>query len=383
MNTDSLKLTVLALRGQGIRTILTTAGVAAATMLVIMLLATHKSLTNGVHLFAGREDVDLWVAPRGTDNLIRSAGFLPSVTEVEEASGAGLINVSPIFRSFVTVESMPQKENPGSQISRKLTLLAIGYKTSGGLGGPNSIFEGREIGHPDEVVIDRAAAHRLGIQQGDSIYVNDWAVKVVGITRGTNLLATQFLFTDIHFIWDSLAMWDYASFILVQLAEGTDTADTATAIREKFPDVNVISRSAFVENNLREVVSGFMPVFGLVTVLGISVAVVLVILLIQGLVEDRRADIAVLFALGQSVRVVGLSLVKRAALLVISGSITGVIMAVTLSETLSHFAPQIEFTYSALHVGFACLLFLAAGVLSSVIPALRLRKIEPLEAFRA
>ena len=71
----TLRLIGRALRGRRARTALTVGGVAATTLLVLVLVAAHRSLARGVHAYAGQPGIDLWVAPAGTDNLIRSSGL--------------------------------------------------------------------------------------------------------------------------------------------------------------------------------------------------------------------------------------------------------------------------------------------------------------------
>jgi putative ABC transport system permease protein len=218
---------------------------------------------------------------------------------------------------------------------------------------------------------------------GDSLLVNDWMVQLVGLSRGTNLLATHFMFTGIETIWDSYARWDQASFILVRLEPGTDPATVVSAVEERFPDVSVYTRGQFLENNLREVASGMLPVMALVALLGVGVSSVLVVLLVQGLVEDRRDDIAVMLAMGNSLVTVGASLIIRAVVLVAGGCLAGSLLALVLSAVLDRTAPHIEFTFATGQFAVVFLIFLLAGLLATAVPLLRLRKIDPLEVFRA
>jgi putative ABC transport system permease protein len=384
MNRHLLILTGRALRGRFIRTSLTIGGIAATSMLVVILLATHRSLTTGVETYAGQPGVDLWVAPKGTDNLIRATGFLPVIRDTTEAIELGVTTFNHIMRAFVSV-SLPGGSQTGKDAATagRLTLLAIGYEIPNGLGGPPRVVAGRAPSTFDEVTLDRGAAHRLGVEPGDSILVNEWKVQLVGITRGTNLLATQFMFTGIENLWDYNARWDQASFILVRLEPGADPEVVVREVEERFPEVHVYTRQQFLSNNLREVAAGMLPILGLVAILGVGVSSVLVVLLIQGLVEDRREDIAVMLAMGNSAFNTGLSLIVRASVLVFSGCLAGSLLAIALARVLDRAAPHIEFTFAAGHFAIVFIIFMAAGLFATLIPLLRLRNVDPLEVFRA
>jgi hypothetical protein len=97
------------------------------------------------------------------------------------------------------------------------------------------------------------------------------------------------------------------SFVTVRAAPGTDREALARALLARLAGTSVLTREAFVAANLREVSAGLLPLLGLLVTLGLAVAAVLVALLSQGLVEERRTT-RVLLALGAGPhRVVGLS----------------------------------------------------------------------------
>jgi putative ABC transport system permease protein len=369
-----------ALRGRRARFVLTLVGIAATTLLVLVLVAAHRSLSTGVNAYAGQPQIDLWIAPPGTDNLIRSSGFLRPESEVGIGSVPGVAAVDPVLRSFVSVQVTPQTDE--ARVDR-LTLLAVAYAAPAGLGGPPELATGRAPAGAGEIALDRAAAHRLRVRPGDVVLVNQRAAEVVGLTRGTNLLATQFLFSDIEEARHVDALPGRASFLLVRLVPGSDAASVAEEIRLRFPDVAVFDRATFVANNLREVASGLLPLLVLIALLGVGVSSVLVVLLVQGLAEDRRADIAVLLALGASVPAIGAGLIVRAGVLVFLGGCVGTLLAVALAGFLDRFLPGIELSYTPGMVVSVLTIFLVAGLMAAVIPLLRLRRIDPLEAFRA
>ena len=366
-----------ALRSRRTRAVLAASGVAGSTLLVLVLLATYRSLTTSAAAYAGQPGCDLWVAPRGTGNLIRSGGYVPASWEEAVSRVPGVVAVDPILRTFVSVSAASPA--PGRS---PLTLLAIGYRGPTGLGGPPALASGRSSGGPDEVTLDRAAAFRLRVAPGDELLVDEERMRVVGLTRGTNLLATQFLFGDYDQASDALGAYGRASFLLVRVAPGQDSRIVAARVAQALPHASVLPRHQFVLNNQREVSAGFLPLLLLLTVLGVAVAALLVGLLAQGLVEDRRGDIAVLFALGADPLDVARGVLAHVAGLVLAGSLLGAALAHALAAALDRTLPTIELTYRALDLAGVLALSSVAGVAAALAPVARLRRIDPLEAFR-
>jgi ABC-type lipoprotein release transport system permease subunit len=279
----------------------------------------------------------------------------------------------------VTVEPLHPRRPPPAP---RLTLLAVGYRAPAGLAGPPALAEGRapEIGR--QVALDRAAAFRLGVRLNDTVQVGKLRLRVVGLTRGTNLIATQFLFLPLGTARRTQHLSGSASFVAVHVAAGADPMVVARAIEARDTTLAVFSRKQFIANNLREATAGIVPVLALLAGLGVAVAGVLVVLLIQGLVEERRGEIAVCFALGSGVPHVGEALMARALLLVMAGAAGGTMLAYLLQQVLDRVLPTVELVFGVWDQVAVFGIFSVAGILAAGIPVLRLGRVDPLEAFR-
>jgi putative ABC transport system permease protein len=350
-------------------------GTAVSTLLVLVLFAAYRSASSGVELYTGQRGLDLWVAPIGTDNLIRSSGFMSGSSLDEIARIPGVARVDPILRAFVTVEA-PDRSN-----GQRLTLMGIGYGTPNGLGGPPIIERGRAPKGTGEVAIDRAAAHRLGVDLGDSLAVNSTPVKVAAITSGTDILATQFLFGDIEAVRS--AVLRVVSFGVIEVAPGANAAEVASRIHRQFPQLEVMTRGQFTANSLREIAAGFRPMLLLVAILGIASAALLVAFLIEGVVEERRGELAVLLAAGATPATIGRGLMVHAAQLLLAGIALGAASAHLLAFAIDFIAPIIPLTFSLRDLLIVAVALSLSGVIAALVPLLRLKDIDPLEAFRS
>jgi putative ABC transport system permease protein len=361
-----------AVRSRAARSVVAVIGVAASTLLVLVLLAGYRGVEAGVRAYAGQPAIDLWVAPRGTDNMVRSSALLPFSTIASVASVDGVADASPILRGFVAVESGEARIN----------LLAVGYPGPDGMGGPPIVVDGRRPRGPDEVSLDRAAAYRLAVRLHDSVTIGGSPFRVVGLTSGTNLIATSFVFLDSSAIERATGVSGFVSFVVVKLDGSASAEAVAADIEARHERLSVYPRDAWVANNLMEVTRGFRPLQVLMVSIGVIAATVLVALLALGAVDDRRHDIAVLFALGAQAGTVGAAILWQAARLALFGVIAGATGTAVLVLVLRRMLPTVELTASWGDLLGVLGVFGVATLLATLLPFWRLRRIDPAEAFR-
>lgn len=365
-----------ALRVGGGRRLMVVTGVAASCLLVLVQLAAFRNVTASVRGYVGQEGIDLWVAPRGTDNLVRSSGLIDAETVEALAREPGVAAAHRVLRVFISVT------RASGHGGRPLHLLGIGYQSPDGMGGPPRLEKGRHPKGEHEVALDRTAARRLGVGLGQRVQINQRPAKVVGLTRGTNLLATQFAFFDLEAAENATGFFGDASFVALRMGPGVSAGGLRRRVMDTHEDVSVYSRRMFVESSVVEAAAGFLPLLALITGIGLVVSAVLVALLLQAAVEDRRGDIAVLLALGAAPSSLAAGVVTQALALVAWGSALGAALATLMSAWLDHTCSQIQLVPRASDLALVVGMFCLAGALSGLTPLLRLTRIDPLEAFR-
>ena len=219
------------LRGRPVRTFLAISGIGTSTLLVLILAASFRSVRTAMASYAGQQAVDLWIAPAGSDNLIR--GSFASQLELALVDSiraiSGVARADPIIKGFLGIRPTGSRDP-----NRRLTLLAIGYRAPDGLGGPPGFFEGRAPAGRREITLDRAAAFRMQVGVGDTVVLGNRKVAVSGLTTGTNIIATQFMFAEFTAAAARVGVREKASLILVQFAPGAD-GNSVTRDRTPLP----------------------------------------------------------------------------------------------------------------------------------------------------
>jgi putative ABC transport system permease protein len=366
-----------ALRGRLARGSLTAVGILAGTLLVLVLLAAQRGVRNGVMTYVNQDAVDVWVTPQGTDNFVRSSTTLgpEQIADVEELEG---LEAFPVLRAFVSVVA----KAPRGAAQLPLTLFAIGYRVPQGLGGPPRLAAGRLPQGPQEVALDRAAAFSLALELGDAILINGITATVVGFSDGTNLMSTQLLFCDLTALETAMSLKGRASVLAVH-SHGEDPAQLAARLEANAIGVSAYPRGVFAENNAREVTAGIAPMIGLIALLGVLVSTVLVALLVQVLIDDRRSDLCVLTAMGSSLSSMVLAALRRVAVLILMGCVSGWGAFLLLSACLDRFLPTVPLAGTPVDALLGGGLFLVCGCTAALVPLLRIARLDPMEAFRS
>jgi len=351
-------------------------GIALSVLLVLTIAAAFRSASLGVTAYIDQPGADLWVAPAGTDNLVRSSAILPASYADSLRAVAGVAAADPIVRAFVSVST----RHDGAR--RRFTMYGVGYRAPDGLGGPPALAEGRPPVGRREVAIDRSAARQSGVGLGDTIWVSGRAARIVGLTSGTNLVVTQFLFANLSTTIAATGYGGQASFIIVRVAPERDPRVLAREIAARFPDLTVLDRQSFLANSRREAGAGYLTLLALVDALGMGVSAVVVALLVHGLIEDHRTEFAILLALGAATAPLVRAVAWHGARLIGVSAVLGVALAFGLGALLDRVHPVIPVSFGARDVALLLAVLGGTGIAAAVVPVLRLRKIDPLDAFR-
>jgi len=115
---------------------------------------------------------------------------------------------------------------------------------------------------------------------------------------------------------------------------------------------------------------------------GLVAAAVLVALLVQALVAERRRDIAVLLAMGAPARRLGMAVLLHATVLVSGGCLVGIAITLWLQLATERWYPVVALSPAPLDIAATVVGLLAVGATAAAAPVLKLRHIDPLEAFR-
>ncbi len=356
---------------QRLRLALTVGGVALCVVLMLFLWSVYEGVRVGSVEYVRASDADLWVLQRHTTNILRGTSILPEAQGAVLRDLPGVASASPVLFLMAGIER-------GDAAS---TLYVTGFDPSTGVGGPPRLVAGRRPETEGEIVLDRAFALKSDLAVGDEVRMGDVTLGVTGLSTGTNMFVIQYAFTTLAQAQALAGLPGTVSTWLVGLDEGADAEAVAATIRSTF-GVEAYDHATFVANNVREMESGFLPLLLAVAVLGAIVLAAILSLILSVNVLERRFDFAVMKALGAPAFFVPGLVVRQALWIVSMGLAAALLLFFPLLAGLEAAAPEIEARTTLLQIVVVAVGVAGIGLVASLLPIERVRRIYALEVFR-
>jgi putative ABC transport system permease protein len=340
----------------------TVAGVAATVSLLLFLFAVHAGVKDGSTRYVRTANVDVWIAQKGSDNILKSSSFLPASLAKRVERIDGVEAASPLVRVISKAEIRGKLSS---------TLFLFGFDPATRLGAP----EGAPALQRGEIVLDASFARKYALRTGDTIAIQRRPFRVAGISEGTNALVSQFGFVCFDDGAAILGIRDTASFIVVR-------TKNARAIREALPDLAVHEAKDFIRYHEEEMENGVLPVFAAAAIFGAAVGGFIVALMLYSSALERRDDYATLKAIGAGQRYLLRLVVAQSLLVTIAGCIAGALFTAAITPLLLRLVPTLTLRYSPMFL-LVLPAALCIGAAAAAAPLRVLRRIYPGEVFRA
>jgi putative ABC transport system permease protein len=233
----------------------------------------------------------------------------------------------------------------------------------------------------DGIIIDDCEDFKLGFPKiGDIREVGHIRSRVVGKSHGImGFQVAPYVFTSYEQAAACLRKNpDHCSYILVELEEGADAEAVCAAIRQRVPQVDALPSRKYGEAcvNFWMTRTGLGISFGAATVLGVLVGLVMVAQTLYAMVLDRLTEFGTLKAIGATERQIVSVLLIQALVMAIGGSLIGLQLVTVIQRVFtSPNAPIVIPLWLSLS---SCALVLLICLGSSLLPYLRIRKVDPL-----
>jgi putative ABC transport system permease protein len=246
-------------------------------------------------------------------------------------------------------------------------------------GGPDAIRLA------DGIVVDACEDEKLAHPQvGELREVAGQRARIVAKSRGvTNFLIAPYAFTTFERAADYLGRpRNLCSFILVELEDDANASEVCQNIHNRVPELDVLTRKEFssVTVNFWLTRTGMGISFGLATLIGLGVGLVMVAQTLHALALDRQGEYGTLRAIGaREIQIVTI-LVVQSATIGLAGAVLGLtLVSVIAAYCSTPIAPIVVPAW--LSLGSSAML-VAVCLLAAGVPYVRLSRIDPHAAFR-
>ncbi len=261
-------------------------------------------------------------------------------------------------------------------------VVVVGVDRQSHMGKPWNLVEGftDPLGRTDGIVVDLTENEKLEYPQVGAIReLGGRRARVAAKSNGImGFLVFPYVFAD----YERAAGYLHrpptvCSYFLVKLQPGADAKQVCDAIRTRIPEIDAFPRQQYswISINYWMTRTGLGISFGSATLLGLLVGMVMVAQTLYALVLDRLTEFGTLKAIGATERQIYMLLFIQAVVTATAGSLIGL----TATGAIQHFysTPRAPIVVPwQLSLG-SCAVVLAICVLSSLIPYLRIRKVDP------
>ncbi len=359
-----------------IRLAVTLIGILFSIVLVAVQLGLYLGATKMITQTIERADGDIWIMAFGTKNF-EEAQPISARTRVVALAVPGVIKAVPLVTSFTDWK----KPQGGTTL-----VVAIGADPEDGALAPWNIVEGdlSTLSTRDAVFVDRSYLEDLGVTAvGDTAQVRENRVRVAGFTDGIrSFTVTPFVFTTLKRGRQLASMSsDDVTYVLAKLAPDADVEAVKADLRQRLPDVEVLTKTEFRDRSLKHWLfatgAGIALIGG--AILGLVVGTVIVAQTLYSSTKDHLNEFATLRALGSSKGYIYKVILAQAGLSAAFGYILGMIISMIVVIASESTALPILMT-----PGLAVLLFtltLGMCAISAVSAIAKVTKIDPAMVF--
>jgi ABC-type antimicrobial peptide transport system permease subunit len=360
------------LKGQPWRFAMTLAGLTLCILLMLFLISIYKGVEYGSVEYIRKNQADVWILQNNAWNILRGSSLLSTghgtiVTEVP-----GVSSVSPVLLLLSGI-------NFGD---KKATVFLTGYDPDRPLGGPPCLAEGRFLSEDNEIILDAAFAKKYEVQLGKYIHIDYDSLLVVGFSEGTNALVIQYAFVTLTCARNLIGFPSITTCFAVEFDQDADKSEVIDTIKEELPGIEVFDHQTFLNNNIMEMETGFLPFLYLIALLGIIVLLVILSLLLSISILEKQRDFAILKTLGAGKRFLPGLVTIQAVSLSMAGNLIAIIFFLPLAAIIEHIMPEISFMIQIEQIFWVLSVVLLISLISALISGQRLRHVYPLEVFQ-
>ena len=349
---------------------LSVAGVALATMLVLLLSGFLDGMNRQITSYLDHSPGSIVVAQSGIKNLLVAASVLPAGTRERVIRTEGVASAAPVLSSFVILELRGEKRSA----------YLVGFDPALG-GGPWRLAAGRIVASDDEAVVDSALARRYDMRLGGDFDLMGRRFTIVGLSDGTTSWMTSFIFVRKSAAESLFSAPGMTSFLLVAPSAGTAEADLQARLTA-LPGASAIPKDEVAQNDVTVFSKVIGPPVRLMTGIAFLVGTLVVGLVLYSATVERRREYGVLKAIGAAPRTLYGVTLTQALIVTVAGAALGLALAVAEAQLVMALRPQFLVTFEPRTVAAGLAASALMALIAVLLPARVIAGLAPADVFR-
>ena len=204
---------------------------------------------------------------------------------------------------------------------------------------------------------------------------------MVGISKGTNAFVIQYAFTTINKTRSLIGFPGLTTCYIIKLKPDVNSREVAKDLAGRLPGTIIYTQQEFLQNNIHEMESGFLPILYAVASLGAIVLTVILSLILSISILEKKKDFAVMKTLGATSGFLSSLVIKQALLIIFAAGVSGIVLYFPIVSGIHRLSPEVSTENTFLQIILVMLIAAIMGLISSFVAIQRVRKIYALEVF--
>lgn len=352
------------------RLIMSISGVAFAVLLILVLGGLYRGWQTKLTSYLQSLDTDLVIGQAGSADTTHSMSFLPANLATDLQQIPGVTNVDDFIGRQIMVTDK----------GKDFRVFLVGFDPSGKRNRPLGLKSGTDDISDGQIVIDEAFARKGKYRLGDTVPIAGQKLNVAGISSQGNSLIYQYVFVTKNDARTTLQLGPQTNYFLVK---ANDPTNVQTELRQKFPDLNVMSKDEFIVNNKKLVTETFLPIVGILFVIAFLVGSAIVGLTIYTATVEKSREYGVLKAIGSSNGTLYKIVLEQSFIAGAIGFVIGLGLSYVVSWAASNYVSGFISMITMLDAMWVFITAMAMSLIAAWIPAKRLASIDPALVFKS
>ena len=357
-------------------------GVAFAVFLIVLMQSLFMGFRNSAGALIEDLPFELWVVQDGTFDLYHSSSILPSDSADRLRGVPGVAYSQRILGRQMLVDIGGETER---EFFFALDQPVGRQEVAAGFPRPSEpaadVRELPPLPGPGELIISSGLARKHDIGIGEQLPVGEQQLTVSGTTnQGTGIRSFSFLHYDDA--RDLFGLNDSVNYVSVVLDEGAEAEQVAARIEETLPGVDVLDRQEFADRSRAEI-EVFTPILAIVLSISFVVGAAVISLTIYTATIEKARDFGVLKALGASRWYLYRMVTFQSLAVGLLGFVAGVPLAIGVSRLTTSIVPEFVTLFQPFAIAGVLGVVLLMSLVSALLPAHRISRIDPAMVFRA
>lgn len=351
--------------------ILGVGGVALALLLMLSLDALLAGSEEDLVAYIEQSGADIFVSQEGVKNMHMASSAITwrDLTLAEHTDG--VISASPILYTTSIVKT----------VEADVLSYIIGFDPNEPLGGPAEVVAGTAIVANDEVILDEAIARSQKLELGDEVEIMGQTFTIVGFTNGLTNIVNSISFIHIQ-DFQALRGREVISYALLDVASDSDVDQVAAAINGRNDQVLALSTTDFSHEERQIIKDMSVEILNIMNLSGFLIGLAVTALTLYTSTLRKRQEYGVLKAIGAKNRHLYAVVTVQAALSLILGFIVAIALVSLLGQLVPVIVPGMGLALTQTGVMRVLVASLVIGIVSALVPAWQLARLDPAQVFR-